>query len=268
MGAAKTIRHGNLGKRALRLVEKDDKVYGLADGKVCVEGTDADRIWQELHDEAGKSDPKYFGYAGARNRFLKFFPNGFHSDGYAAQERDYKLAAKTKLDANAPLEKALTGSGFGEAILSVYRATNMLSPFEKTRLQDVFRGPSSDSIIQAAAEFAQSADKNTLGRLEAALKPFDCAKWTVVTYLPYLWRPDTHMFLKPEVTKDYAARVGHSFAAIYEARLNLDVYSSLLDLVERTSSELSDLKPRDRIDIQSFIWVVGDYQENREGTYT
>ena len=55
---------------------------------------------------AGKSDPRYFGYAGARNRFLKFFPNGFHSDGYANQERNYKLAAKKKLDDAVPLEDA------------------------------------------------------------------------------------------------------------------------------------------------------------------
>ena len=74
--------------------------------------------------------------------------------------------------------------------------------------------------------------------------------------------------LKPEVTKDFAARVGHPFASNYEARLNIDVYVSLLDLVERTSRELFDLQPRDRIDIQSFIWVVGDYQEDRDGTYT
>lgn len=268
MGTARTLRQGSLGKRVLRLVEKDGKFFGLADGKVCVEGTEADRVWQQLQDEAGKSDPKYFGYAGARSRFLKFFPNGFHSDGYAEQERDYKLAAKKKLDATAALEMALTGSGYGEAILAVYRATNMLSPFEKTRLQDVFRGPDSDSVIRAAAEFTESADKNALGRLEAALKPFDCAKWTVVTYLPYLWRPERHMFLKPEVTKDYAARVGHPFASTYEARLNIDVYASLLDLVTRTSCELSDLHPRDGIDIQSFIWVVGDYQEGRERTFT
>jgi hypothetical protein len=267
MGVAKTIREGKLGKRNLRLAEKDGKFYGLADGKICVEGLEADQVWQQLHDEAGKSDPKYFGYAGARSRFLKFFPNGFHSDGYANQERNYKLAAKNKLDAAVPLEKALTGSGFGEAVLSVFRATNMLSPFEKTRLQNVFRGPSADAVIQAAANFADSCDRKSLARLESILKPLDSAKWTVATYLPYLWRPEQHMFLKPEVTKDYAARVGHPFTSIYEARLNFDVYASLLDLVDRTSSELSDLEPRDRIDIQSFIWVVGDYQEDREDVY-
>lgn len=268
MGTARTLRHGTLGKRALRLVEKDGKFFGLADSKVCVEGTDAGRVWQDLQDAAGKSDPKYFGYTGARSRFLKFFPNGFLSDGYAAQERDYKVAAKKKLDATAPLEMALTGSGYGEAILAVFRATNMLSPFEKTRLQDVFRGQNSDAVIREAAKFTQDPDKNALGRLEAALKPFDCAKWTVVTYLPYLWRPERHMFLKPEVTKDYASRVGHPFASTYEARLNIDVYTGLLDLAERTRRELSDLNPKDGIDIQSFIWVVGDYKEGREGIFT
>lgn len=72
------------------------------------------------------------------------------------------------------------------------------------------------------------------------------------------------MFLKPEVTKDFAARVGHRFASDYEPRLSVDVYRSLLDLVSNMEEELADLHPRDRIDIQSFIWVVGDYKEGTE----
>jgi hypothetical protein len=98
--------------------------------------------------------------------------------------------------------------------------------------------------------------------MERALKPHDAAKWTVVTYLPFLWRPEAHMFLKPEVTKDFAARVGHRFASDYEPRLRLDVYQSLLDLASETEQELADLDPRDRIDVQSFIWVVGDYKQD------
>jgi hypothetical protein len=267
MAVAKTIRQAKLGKRALRLAEKDGTFYGLSDGKICAQGDDPDRVWRQLHDEAGKSDPRYFGYTGAKSRFLRFFPNGFRSDGYASQERDYKVAAKRKLDETAPLEKTLIGTGYGEAVLSVYRATNMLSPFEKTKLQDALRGPDADEIIQSAAVFTTDANKNTLARLEAALKPYDSAKWTVATYLPYLWQPERHMFLKPEVSKDYAARVGHPFSSIYEAGLKFEVYSSLLDLVEKTSEALSELQPRDRIDIQSFIWVVGAYREDREDVY-
>jgi hypothetical protein len=110
-------------------------------------------VWQCLHDEAGEANPKYFGFDGARARFLCFFPNGFHSAGYTNAERDYKIAAKQRLDETAPLEQAVSASGLGEAILAVFRATNLLSPFQKVRLQDVLRGPTADEFIRAAARF-------------------------------------------------------------------------------------------------------------------
>ncbi len=72
------------------------------------------------------------------------------------------------------------------------------------------------------------------------------------------------MFLKPEATKDFAARVGHRFATDYESRLDMKVYDCLLDLTAETAGELADLRPRDRIDVQSFIWVVGGYEEESQ----
>ncbi len=69
------------------------------------------------------------------------------------------------------------------------------------------------------------------------------------------------MFLKPEVTKDYASRVGHALAHVYEAALEIEVYCSLLDMAHETAREIIALQPRDRIDIQSFIWVVGSYEK-------
>lgn len=262
--SARTVRQGTLGKRGLRLVEKDGRFHGLVDGRVCVDGTDADDVWQRLHRDAGKADPRYFGHAGARSRFLKFFPNGFRSDGFLSRERNYKVEAKRKLDAAAPLSDALNGSGLGKAVLSAFHATNMLSRFEKARVADVLRGRDADAFVRAAARFADDATAAALSGIERVLAPHDCARWTFATYLPFLWRPDAHMYLKPEATKDFAVRVGHPFASIYRARLEFDVYSSLLTLADETSNELSDLSPRDRIDIQSFIWVVGDYREDRE----
>jgi hypothetical protein len=259
MSVPKTTRRARLGKLELELVARDGRFFGLADRKQCVAGSDAEKVWRQLQDDAGKSDPKYFGYDGARNRFLRLFPGGFHTKGFEEGERNYKLAAKRKLDSTIPLEQALAGSGLGEAALAAFRATNMLSPFEMMRVQELLRGPDGDAVVRTAAAFAQECDKSSLRRLESVLKLRDCAKWTVATYLPFLWRPDHHMFLKPEVTKDYAARVGHPFASVYAAGLNYDVYASLLDLVDRTASEIADLLPRDRIDLQGFIWAVGTY---------
>jgi hypothetical protein len=103
----RTIRTGAVGDLSLRLVERDKAFIGVifdAKGakKAQVEGTDADDVWRRLHDEAGKAHPKYFGFDGARARFLRFFPKGFHSAGYTNAERDYKVAAKQRLDATAP----------------------------------------------------------------------------------------------------------------------------------------------------------------------
>jgi hypothetical protein len=259
----KTLRETKVGKSTLRLVKTSAGYSGLVirDGKVNarIDGSDPDQLWLQLHDEVGKGNPNYFGYDGARNRFERIFPGGFSSSSYIQHERKYKVAAKQRLDAEVPLEAARQGSGLGEPILKIFQATNLLSPFEKMRVQDALRSPDADRFIRGAATFAIGDMQSGLHEMEASLKPHDAAKWTTVTYLPFLWRPESHMFLKPEVTKEFANRVGHRFAYEYTPKLEQATYSSLLDLVSTLEREVVKLKPVDRIDLQSFIWVVGEY---------
>ena len=40
-----------------------------------------------------------------------------------------------------------------------------------------------------------------------------------------------------------------------------EVYLSLLDLVATAECGIERLGPKDRIDVQSFIWVAGKYRE-------
>lgn len=264
MGKARTVKRTMQGKRELRLVEQDGRFYGLADGKICVEGSDEETVWSDLHIRAGMVDPDYIGYEGARRRFSQFFPNGFHSEHFEGQERKYKFEAAHRLASAAPLDRALNEVGFGEAVLAAYRKTNLLSPFEKAKVADLLRSDGADRFVQAAAAFTKDPDTFSLNKLVVSLKPSDCAKWTIITYLPFLWDPKKHMYLKPLVTQDFARRVGHAFADIYTAQPDMAVYRSLLDLVEETAGELQEMEPRDNIDIQSLIWVVGDYQDGQE----
>jgi hypothetical protein len=262
----KTVREGTSGKTSLRLVSQKDGFTGLAfdasDKEIArVSGQDADKVWAQLHAEVTKSDPNFFGYDGAAARFLRLFPKGFQSKAFVDLERAYKLEAKKRLDTEAPLGSIGKKGGFGESALAAFRATNLLSPYEKVKLQEPLRGKDADKIVQGIARFA-SGDMTSLLELDRLLRPHESAKWTVVTYLPFLWAPDRHMFLKPEVTKDFATRVGHGFADIYESALNAKVYESLLDLVSSTVREIAPLKPRDFIDMQSFIWVVGEYRDD------
>ena len=259
----KPIREEKVGKASLRLV-KAGKAYAgvvLFDGKVTsrIDGNTPDEVWEKLVREARKSSPDYFGFDGAINRFQAFFPEGFASADYFNSERKYKIEAKELLDRAVPLDAALTGSGHGDAVKSVFNKTNLLSPFENMRVKDALQSDQADQFIRGAARMASGEIKLGLSEMEKALKPHDVAKWTAVTYLPFLWRPMDHMFLKPETTKNFSERVGHAFFNEYETQLKVEVYESLLDLADTTESKVKGLGPQDRIDVQSFIWVVGNY---------
>jgi hypothetical protein len=79
--------------------------------------------------------------------------------------------------------------------------------------------------------------------------------WPVVTVFPFIVRPDAHFFLKPMVTRLAAQRYGEDFR--YVSKPNWATYASLLHLAESVRRDLRDLRPRDHIDIQSFLWVQG-----------
>ncbi len=260
------------GKTLFRVRKSGEVFKGVAirDGEFVfppIEDVSEAEVWRLLDLELGRIHPHYIGFDGAKARFLRFFRQGFAGAGYCGEERAYKLEARKKLEDTLPLARAHSAAGAGEAALAAFRATNLLSPFEKMRVQDALRGPHADDFVRAAARFAEDDVASGLRDMAEALDAYGCAKWTVMTYLPFLWRPERHMFLKPEATKDFAARVGHSFQHIYAPQPNADVYDSLLDLACATERAIGDLGPRDRIDIQSFIWVVGDYREDRERSF-
>jgi len=77
----------------------------------------------------------------------------------------------------------------------------------------------------------------------------------VVTIFPFIAQPDVHIFLKPNTTKRAAAEYGFEFK--YSLTPSWEVYSSLLRFAEKIRKDQRDLAPRDMIDLQSFIWVIG-----------
>jgi hypothetical protein len=79
--------------------------------------------------------------------------------------------------------------------------------------------------------------------------------WPLVTVFGFIAQPDIHMFLKPNVTRVAARSYAYDFQ--YKSRPSWDTYKSLLQFAATVRRDVRDLKPRDMIDIQSFIWVQG-----------
>ena len=71
----------------------------------------------------------------------------------------------------------------------------------------------------------------------------------------FIAQPLAHIFLKPTVTRIAAKAYGFDFR--YQSRPSWGTYSSLLDFAAAIRRDVRDLKPRDMIDLQSFMWVQG-----------
>jgi hypothetical protein len=79
--------------------------------------------------------------------------------------------------------------------------------------------------------------------------------WPLVTVFGFIAQPEQHMFMKPNTMR--AAARAYGFDLEYRSRPNWRTYCRLLELAARVRREQRDLRPRDMIDIQSFLWVQG-----------
>ena len=67
--------------------------------------------------------------------------------------------------------------------------------------------------------------------------------------------PETQILLKPNVTREAAKEYGFAFR--YSSRPGWERSASLLEFADVVRRDLREMRPRDLINIQSFIWVLG-----------
>ena len=195
-------------------------------------------------------------------RFVKFMPGGFEGEQNLLTEREYKEQAHKKLNTVLTAEQAAEATAEDAArVRSAAVWINLLSPYESMHLKEAIEGPSGSAFLRSASKFAAGDYNAGCAGMHQAMKSHGPVSWPIVTYFPFLWDPHRHMFLKPMVTRDFAERIGHPFQYAYTSELRREVYDSLLDLTDETRKAIDHLRPRDNIDVQSFIWVVSSYTE-------
>jgi hypothetical protein len=209
--------------------------------------------------------------ARCRRRFLRFFPGGFEDDTYLDWERDYKWETHRRWQAvlgRNEFRRLLAAGEYREIASRAVRVEQqsrhaMIFSFEKMALRDAVRSE------QGAAQFATGlyAYLHGTGTLQRRFTSWveviaglprrqtRVLTWPLVTVFGFIAQPDTHIFLKPTVTRAAADAYGVVFE--YASAPNWHTYASLLTFAETVRRDTADLKPRDMIDIQSFIWVQG-----------
>jgi len=204
-----------------------------------------------------------------RRKFLRFFPRGFQDPKYLAWERGYKVAAHEEW--NEALGRArfdaLRADGAWTEIAAravrIESRTNLLFSFEKMALRDAVKSaPGAKAFSTALYDFLHSEGQperkfddwcNAVANLPR--RQTRVLTWPLLTVFGFIAQPKLHIFLKPNVTRIAAEAYGFPFE--YQSRPNYATYESLLDFARTVRRDLRDLRPRDMIDLQSFIWVQG-----------
>lgn len=222
---------------------------------------------QQQNRGTGCSDPKRA--LQCRRKFLRFFPDGFQDETYIAWERDYKWQAHrqwTQLLDPITHKSLLKAGDFHEVAaraVKIESRTNLLFSFEKMALRDALK-PAEGARLFATELYEFLHGKGTeearFDRWCNAVsvlprKQTRVLTWPIVTVFGFVAQPAKHIFLKPNVTRE-AARA-YTFDFEYRSRPSWETYESLLQFANCCRRDLLDLKPRDMIDLQSFIWVQG-----------
>lgn len=218
------------------------------------------------------SNVNYLGAARCRRKFELYYPDGFSDEAYLIAERAHKERAHiewlAELGPDAFRKRLARGEyrQIADTALRIEARTNLLFSFEKMALRDALRTPGGARLFAHelyAFLHGRGAPRRRFEDWSQAVAELQPTRgrvntWPVVTVFGFLGRPDRHLFLKPRVTRRAARAYGFDLA--YDATPCWAGYEALLTfaaIIRRDLDRRSGLRPRDMIDVQSFIWVQG-----------
>lgn len=202
-------------------------------------------------------------------KFLHYFRKGFDDPTYIDWERGYKENAHLDFQQilNQGAYKRLLQEGKYNDITSqavrIESRTNLLFSFEKMALRDAVKTTAGAKAFATGLyeylygkESLQNRFENfvrVIGSLPR--KQTRVLTWPLVTVFGFIGNPNEHIFLKPRVTQTAAMK--YEFDFNYTSKPNWTTYSSLFQFAKQVKDDTKTLKPKDYIDLQSFIWVLG-----------
>jgi hypothetical protein len=210
-----------------------------------------------------------------RRKFLRIFPGGFGDPDYLELEREYKWRAHEQWsavldhDSFASLLSSGQEADIAALAVSTESRTNLLFSFEKMALRDAVRSENgarifAEGLYQFLHGRGDAESRFNQWRAAVAILPRRQTRvltWPLLTVFGFIAQPTEHIFLKPRVTQAAAEAYGYDFN--YTPKPNWATYADLLSFAARVRQDHRDLRPRDHIDLQSFLWVQGsdEYEE-------
>ncbi|MDQ6958028.1 MAG: DUF3553 domain-containing protein [Mariprofundaceae bacterium] len=231
---------------------------------VKVEGDEAKSLFLDnLAVEKEGKVKRFRSLTDAMDSFNQLFPEGFHEGDFDEWERDYKVQGhKLMLEIldKSDFAKLLDKENYQEICdraMRVVNKLNLIFPNEKMALKDGLKLERNQQLFAKKLYtllYSEGEVKRRFDEFASCLAKLGAAKWPIVSYFQFIRYPERYMFVKPLVTQNAASILG--FEINYQSELNWQTYDSVQKLAEYLKGRLDEMKPRDMIDIQTFMWCI------------
>jgi hypothetical protein len=215
------------------------------------------------------TDPAELNRQHCRKKFLRLYPKGFQDEKYYKKERQLKEEAYLSFQNSLEMvryNQLLQQGKYKEIVGTVLRIeaeTRLLSSQELVNIRHAV-APAESAKLFATGLFDYVYQNRSLEErfenymqiwqeLETVETPV--LSWSVMTAFPFFASPGEHILLKPRIAQLAADK--YSFPLYFNGKPNWKTYASLLGFANQVADDLQDLQPKDNIDLQAFMTVIG-----------
>jgi hypothetical protein len=154
-------------------------------------------------------------------------------------------------------------AGIAQRAVAIESRTNLLFSFEKMALRDAVKSEAGAKafanglwdLLHGKAPLSQRFEGWVSVLAGLPRRQTRVLTWPLATVFGFIAQPRIHFFVKPMVTRRAARNYGYDLG--YQSKPDWPTYSGILRFARAVLTDIQDLRPRDIIDLQSFIWVQG-----------
>jgi len=232
-----------------------------------VEGSAAkDRLLDNLIETSQIDNASYLTTAAAVERFQAKYPDDFADPDYLKNEREASVRAHqfcVQLLGESEISALLAEGRYldiCDRARHVESLTTLLTKSEKTAFYAAL-----DSAVQqrtfaealAALLYGTEPEEDRFKAFTRALHLLGICRWQYATLFGFIRFPQEKAFIKPTLIQNVAKAL--CWRINYKSDPNWRTYTAVARLYGHLRASLAEegLLPRDMIDVQSFIWSIG-----------
>lgn len=224
------------------------------------------RLLDNLIDASEIISDDYVTVPMAVDRFMATYPNGFEDAAFVKATREANMRGQkfcAQLLSQEELSRLIQEGDFAaicDRARHVESTTNLLTKSERKAFHEALELPACQKLFSVALADLLYGSETEEARFKHFLRTLGILhlnKWPFATLFSFIRQPQQSVFIKPSAIQKAAKAL--CWRINYKPEPNWKTYDAVVRLYSYVRTNLLEegMMPRDLMDVQSFIWAVG-----------